>query len=215
MNNYNENKFCNNIINKYKKKISLKLSKSKSFSKYSEDNLIHNKIINKKKEITKTNIFKFNKNKKFIGLRNFSATNKSKLLCLKNPNKSDFIQNILNEIIPKNIRKPYGVKLGYDDDEFPKIYIKTDSNIKNLKNKTNKITFKKVPFLTKKIENVTNEYISTKKYKIKSMDYHGKLISNFLTPFNKFISHDFNMTNKEYNKIIKNIDNLNNTINKL
>ena len=45
MNNYNENKFYNNIINKYKKKISLKLSKSKSFSKYSEDNLIHNKII--------------------------------------------------------------------------------------------------------------------------------------------------------------------------
>ena len=218
MNKYNEAKFCDNIINKYKLKISKELSKSKSFSKYYKDNLIYDKInINKKKEIPRTKSYKSDKMKKFIRLRNFSAKNKSKLFCLKNPSKSNFIQNILNEIIPKNIRRPYGIKLG-NDKELPKIYTKTESNIKTnkkkLENNKNKIIFKNVPFLNKKIENITNKYnMPIERYKIKNISYHGKLISNFLTPFNKFMSRDFNMTNKEYIKIIRKINEFNNSIN--
>ena len=219
MNKYNEVIFCDNIINKFKIKISNKLSKSKSFSKYYKDSLVYDKInINKKQKIPKTNSYKLDK-KKFIKLRNFSAKNKSNLFCLKVPIKGNYIQNILNEIIPKQIRKPNVVNLGYDN-EFPKIYTKTETNMKRYqkkfenKNKKNKIIIKKVSFLDKKLENITNKYnIPLKKYKIKNMGYQKKLISNSLTPFHKFINRDFNITNKEYNNIIKNINDFNNSLN--
>ena len=221
MNKYNEVKFCDNIINKYKIKISKKISKSKSISKYYKNNLIYDKINNnKKQEIPKANSYKIDK-KKFIKLRNFSSKNKSNLFCLKDPSKSNFIQSILNEIVPKQIRKPYGVKLGFDN-KFPKIYSKTETNIKRYqkkienKNNKNKIILKKVHFFNKKIENITCKYNNTlKKNKIKNMSYQRKLISNSLTPFHKFISRDFNITNnlKEYNKMIKNINDFNNSIN--
>ena len=219
MNKYNEVKFCDNIINKYKIKISKELSKSKSFSKYYKNNLIYDNI-NKKKEIPKAKSYKLDKMKKFIRLRNFSAKTKTKLFCLKNPSKSNFIQNILNEIIPKNIRRPYGIKLP-NNKELPKIYTKTETNIKTnkkkLENNKNKIIFKNAPFLNKKIENITYKYnmhnIPIERYKIKNISYHGKLISNFLTPFNKFMSRDFNITNKEYIKLISNINAFNNSIN--
>ena len=82
------------------------------------------------------------------------------------------------------------------------------------KNNKNKIIIKKVSFLDKKLENVTNKYnIPLKKYKIKNMGYQKKLISNSLTPFHKFINRDFNITNKEYNNIIKNINDFNNSLN--
>ena len=219
MNKYNEVIFCDNIINKFKIKISNKLSKSKSFSKYYKDSLVYDKInINKKQKIPKTNSYKLDK-KKFIKLRNFSAKNKSNLFYLKVPIKGNYIQNILNEIIPKQIRKPNVVNLGYDN-EFPKIYTKTETNMKRYqkkienKNNKNKIIIKKASFLDKKLENVTNKYnIPLKKYKIKNMGYQKKLISNSLTPFHKFINRDFNITNKEYNNIIKNINDFNNSLN--
>ena len=219
MNKYNEVIFCDNIINKFKIKISNKLSKSKSFSKYYKDSLVYDKInINKKQKIPKTNSYKLDK-KKFIKLRNFSAKNKSNLFCLKVPSKGNYIQNILNEIIPKQIRKPNVVNLGYDN-EFKKIYTNTETNMKRYqkkienKNNKNKIIIKKVSFLDKKLENVTNKYnVPLKKYKIKNMGYQKNLISNSLTPFHKFINRDFNITNKEYNNIIKNINDFNNSLN--
>ena len=219
MNKYNEVIFCDNIINKFKIKISNKLSKSKSFSKYFKDSLVYDKInINKKQTIPKTNSYKLDK-KKFIKLRNFSAKNKSNLFCLKVPSKGNYIQNILNEIIPKQIRKPNVVNLGYDN-EFKKIYTNTETNMKRYqkkienKNNKNKIIIKKVSFLDKKLENVTNKYnVPLKKYKIKNMGYQKNLISNSLTPFHKFINRDFNITNKEYNNIIKNINDFNNSLN--
>ena len=92
--------------------------------------------------------------------RNFSAKYKKDLLCLKNPNKSNFVQNIINEIIPKNIRKPYGIK---NKNIFPNIHSKTENkdgnkiNNENKCDKKRKIIFKKVSFIQPK--NVTNKYI--------------------------------------------------------
>ena len=186
-NEFHESNFCKNIINKYKALLSKKLSRSKSFSKIYENNLIidNTKIINKKFKIPKKAI---DKEKKFLNFRNFSfGKNKSKLLCLKNPFKSNFVQNILNEIIPKNIRKPYGVKVGYN---FPDIQTKTEANIKIKKN-DNKIIIKKTNFLKPQIENVTEKYAKNFNIEIKlnKINICGKYFSNILSSF------DFELTN--------------------
>ena len=186
-NEFNESNFCKNIINKYKTLLSKKLSRSKSFSKIYENNLIidNTKIINKKFKIPKKAI---DKEKKILKFRNNSfGKNKSKLLCLKNPFKSNFVQNILNEIIPKNIRKPYGVKVGYN---FPDIQTKTEANIKIKKN-DNKIIIKKTNFLKPHIENVTKKYSKNfnNEIKLNKINICGKYFSNILSTF------DFELTN--------------------
>ena len=203
MKKYNENNFTNNIINKYNVLVSKKITKSKSYSKIDKKILILNK--------TNDNNNMKNNRKKFLELRNFSSKNKLSLMCLKKPNKSNFVQNILNEIIPKNIRKPYGIK---NINKLPDIYNKTEPNVKKEKNKKkfkNKIVLKIINFKSKKIENVTNKYFNNKNQP--KFNYYinkkGKFISNFLSPYNQFISNDFNLTNKEYYKLINNINDLN------
>ena len=203
MKKYNENIFTNNIIKKYNVLVSKKLTKSKSYSKIDKNTLILNK--------TNHNNNMKNNRKKFLELRNFSSKNKLSLMCLKKPNKSNFVQNILNEIIPKNIRKPYGIK---NINKLPDIYNKTEPNVKKEKNKKkfkNKIVLKNINFKSKKIENVTNKYFNNKNQP--KFNYYinkkGKFISNFLSPYNQFISNDFNLTNKEYYKLINNINDLN------
>ena len=203
MKKYNENIFTNNIIKKYNVLVSKKLTKSKSYSKIDKNTLILNK--------TNHNNNMKNNRKKFLELRNFSSKNKLSLMCLKKPNKSNFVQNILNEIIPKNIRKPYGIK---NINKLPDIYNKTEPNVKKEKNEKkfkNKIVLKNINFKSKKIENVTNKYFNNKNQP--KFNYYinkkGKFISNFLSPYNQFISNDFNLTNKEYYKLINNINDLN------
>ena len=122
MKKYNANIFTKNIINKYNVSLPKKMPKSKSYSKINKNILIINK--------TKDNNNIKNNRKKFFELRNFSSKNKLSLKCLKKPNKSNFIQNILNEIIPKNIRRPYGIKFA---NKLPDIYTKTEPNIKKEK----------------------------------------------------------------------------------
>ena len=184
MNKYNETIFCNNIIKKYNILIPKKNPKSKSYSKLNNDCLKNPK----KNNSHMSNICNCKKNqeKKFIKLRNFSSKIKSNLLCLKNPNKSDFVQNMLNEIIPKNIRKPYGIKRNKE---------------------LNKISLKKAKFINNKIENVTYKYVKKRNISSCKIDKE-KYINNFLTPFNKFMSCDFSLTNKQYNQLIKKINNL-------
>ena len=190
MNTYNENNFCNNIINKYKVLLPKKLSKSKSYFKNNDNSAIKYKNNYKSLYIIEP--------KKFIKFRNFSSKNKSKLFYLKNPSKSNFVQKILNEIIPKNIRKPYGIKFVI---KLPEINSKTEphKNIeKKKKNNKSKIVFKKTNFINLKVKNVTDKYIQKEKKKqlnIKYLNYHGKFVSNFLTPFNQFMSCNFNLTN--------------------
>ena len=203
MKKYNENIFTNNIIKKYNVLVSKKLTKSKSYSKIDKNILILNK--------TNGNNNMKNNRKKFLELRNFSSKNKLSLMCLKKPNKSNFVQNILNEIIPKNIRKPYGIK---NINKLPDIYNKTEPNVKKEKNEKkfkNKIVLKNINFKNKKIENVTNKYFNNKNEP--KFNYYinkkGKFISNFLSPYNQFISNDFNLTNKEYYKLRNNINDLN------
>ena len=194
MKKYNEKDFCNNIINKYNALSLKKLSKSKSYSKINSNNL----LIKKNIDNLKLNVPKRIKQEKFKKLRNFSSKNNILLLCLKKPYKSLFIQKILDEIIPKNIRRPYGIKK--NNEKLPRIYSKTEANVKKEKiKKSNKIIIKNINFLNKKIENVTNKYIKN----------NHKFISNFLSPFNQFISNDFNLTNKEYYKLVENIDDFN------
>ena len=191
MKKYNEKDFSNNIINKYTALSLKKLSKSKSYSKINSNNL----LIKKNIDNLKLNVPKRIKQEKFKKLRNFSSKNNILLLCLKKPYKSLFIQKILDEIIPKNIRKPYGIKK--NKEKLPCIYSKIEANVKKEKNKkSNKIIIKNISFLNKRIENVTNKYIKN----------NHKFISNFLSPFNQFISNDFNLTNKEYYKLVENID---------
>ena len=191
MKKYNEKDFSNNIINKYTVLSLKKLSKSKSYSKINSNNL----LIKKNIDNLKLNVPKRIKQEKFKKLRNFSSKNNILLLCLKKPYKSLFIQKILDEIIPKNIRKPYGIKK--NKEKLPCIYSKTEANVKKEKiKKSNKIIIKNISFLNKRIENVTNKYIKN----------NHKFISNFLSPFNQFISNDFNLTNKEYYKLVENID---------
>ena len=181
MKKYNANIFTNNIINKYNVSLSKKIPKSKSYSKINKNILIINK--------TKDNNDIKNNRKKFFELRNFSSKNKLSLKCLKKPNKSNFIQNILNEIIPKNIRKPYGIK---HVNKLPDIYAKTEPNDKKEKkiekNIKNKIVLKNANFKNKRIENITNKYINNKnKPKLNYYIYKkGKLFSNFLSPYNHF-----------------------------
>ena len=205
MKKYNANIFTKNIINKYNVSLSKKMPKSKSYSKINKNILIINKTID-------NNNIKNNR-KKFFELRNFSSKNKLSLKCLKKPNKSNFIQNILNEIIPKNIRRPYGIK---NINKLPDIYAKTEPNVKKEKkiekNIKNKIVLKNANFKNKRIENITDKYIGNKnKPKFNYYIYKkGKLISNFLSPYNHFKCNDINI--KEYYKLIKNINDLNTNI---
>ena len=198
MKKYNEKDFCNNIINKYTALASKKLSRSKSYSLIKSNNLL-----TKKNNVNlKLNIPKRIKHEKYKKLRNFSSNNNLSLLCLKNPYKSLFIQNILDEMIPKNIRKPYGIKKN-NIKQLPFIYSKTEANLKKEKvKKSNKIVIKNINFLNKKIENITHKYIKN----------NDKFVTNFLSPFNQFISKDFNLTNNEYYNLIKNINDFNNNI---
>ena len=87
---------------------------------------------------------------------------------------------------------------------MPCIYSKTEANIKKekIKKSNNKIVIKNINFLNKNIENITHKYIKN----------NDKFISNFLSPFNQFISKDFNLTNNEYYNLIKNINGFNNNI---
>ena len=205
MKKYNANIFTKNIINKYNVSLPKKMPKSKSYSKINKNILIINKTID-------NNNIKNNR-KKFFELRNFSSKNKLSLKCLKKPNKSNFIQNILNEIIPKNIRRPYGIK---NINKLPDIYAKTEPNVKKEKkiekNIKNKIVLKNANFKNKRIENITDKYIGNKnKPKFNYYIYKkGKLISNFLSPYNHFKCNDINI--KEYYKLIKNINDLNTNI---
>ena len=208
MNKYNEITFCNNIINKYNVLISKKIHKSKSYSRINDKN----NSINKKKKINIKintpikNIFIKNKQKKFEKLRNYSSKVKTNLLCLKNPYKSNFVQNILNELIPKNIRKPYGIK---NKKKLPYISNRTEPNKQKEKNNKTKLVIKKANNINSKIENVTYKYLK-KDNSIKYINNKGKFISNFLTPFNIFMNHDFNLTNNEYYKLINNINDIEN-----
>ena len=208
MNKYNEITFCNNIINKYNVLISKKIHKSKSYSRINDKN----NSINKKKKINIKintpikNIFIKNKRKKFEKLRNYSSKVRTNLLCLKNPYKSNFVQNILNELIPKNIRKPYGIK---NKKKLPYISNRTEPNKQKEKNNKTKLVIKKANNINSKIENVTYKYLK-KDNSIKYINNKGKFISNFLTPFNIFMNHDFNLTNNEYYKLINNINDIEN-----
>ena len=215
MKKYDESIYKNNILKKYNKAL---LSKSYSKNKYRNNNYDNKLLIS---EIKKYSIPKKKfEGKKLLKLRNFSSKYKKELLCLKNPNKSNFVQNILNELIPKNIRKPYGIK---NKNIFPNIHSKTENKDGNKINKINngnkyvkkrKIIFKKVSFIQPK--NVTNKYI--KKIKKEKSDNNmnigyfnkkEKFINNFLTPYNEFISRDFKLTNNEYGKLINKINDLN------
>ena len=188
MKKYNANIFTKNIINKYNVSLSKKMPKSKSYSKINKNILIINKTID-------NNNIKNNR-KKFFELRNFSSKNKLSLKCLKKPNKSNFIQNILNEIIPKNIRRHYGIK---NINKLPDIYAKTEPNVKKEKkiekNIKNKIVLKNANFKNKRIENITDKYIGNKnKPKFNYYIYKkGKLISNFLSPYNHFKCNDITL----------------------
>ena len=203
MNKYNEITFCNNIINKYNVLISKKIHRSKSYSRINDKNNSINKKkkINIKRNTPIKNIFIKNKQKKFEKLRNYSSKVKTNLLCLKNPYKSNFVQNILNEIIPKNIRKPYGIK---NKKKLPYINNKTEPNKQKEKKIKREIIIKKTNNINSKIKNVTYKYLK-KDHSIKYINNKEKFISNFLMPFNEFISYDFNLTNKEYYKLINNI----------
>ena len=75
MNKYNEVIFCDNIINKFKIKISNKLSKSKSFSKYYKDSLVYDKIT--------INLYSW-----INGIKNKIENNKSKNKILDRFNKN-------------------------------------------------------------------------------------------------------------------------------
>ena len=90
MKKYNEKDFSNNIINKYTVLSLKKLSKSKSYSKINSNNL----LIKKNIDSLKLNIPKRIKQEKFKKLKNFSSKNNIRLLCLKKPYKSLFIQKL-------------------------------------------------------------------------------------------------------------------------
>lgn len=84
---------------------------------------------------------------------------------------------------------------------FKNINIKSDN--KSLNYSKNKKTKKRIPKPSKPLK------IYNKKCDMKKHLYHQKYISKFLTPINNFISNEFQFTDKEYEKINKEIHDYN------